>query len=180
MKGAKQKLINILQKAHAGERAAALAYGGHWKSLKIPAEISAIRQIEADEWLHRTQLAKMLKSFHAKPLFWREILFLIIGKSIAFICFFCGRFCSTYFAGILENANVCEYGLASDYAEILGLDELAEELKGMEKTEAEHEVVLHKMIAEHSFLPFFAFFFSWGKAEKFLPGKCSSLSKKSI
>lgn len=180
MEDAKQKLITILQKAHAGERAAALAYGGHWRSLKNPTEIADIRQIEIDEWLHRTELAEMLAFFQAKPLFWREVLFFVIGKSIALICYVCGRFCSTYFAGILENANVCEYGLASDYAEALDLHKLAGELKVMEKTEAEHEIILHKMIAGHSFLPFFAFFFSWGKNESFLPGKCSSELKKRV
>lgn len=166
MNETKQKLIKLLQKAHAGERAAALAYNGHWKSLKDKKEISDIQRIENDEWIHRARIAEMLAQFNAKPLFWREILFLFIGSSIDFICHFCGRFCSTYFAGILENANVCEYKTASEYAEILGLKDLAEEFRLMEQTEAEHEIILQKMIAEHSFLPFFAFFFRWGKVEK--------------
>ena len=32
---------------------AALAYGGHWKSLKNPQEAADIRKVEADEWSHR-------------------------------------------------------------------------------------------------------------------------------
>lgn len=168
MNETKKKLISLLQKAHAGERAAALAYGGHWKSLKDAGEIADIQKVESDEWIHRARIAEMLIELKAKPLFWREILFFLIGSSVAFICHFCGRFCSTYFAGILENSNVCEYKTAFEYAETLGLKEFANDFREMEQTEAKHEFVLQKMIFNHPFLPFFAFFFRWGKNEKFI------------
>jgi len=103
MNKTKLSLIKLLQRAHAGERAAALAYGGHWKSLKNPQEIADIRKVEADEWLHRARIAEILADLEARPVLWREILFCCIGWAVAFICQFCGRFCSTYFAGILEN-----------------------------------------------------------------------------
>lgn len=180
MKDAKTRLIAILQKAHAGERAAALAYSGHWKALKNPAEVSAVRQIEAEEWLHRRQLAEMMKDFQVKPRFLREIVFFIIGKTISLICRVCGRFCATFFAGILENANVCEYGLASEYAENLGLPELVEELRVMEKTEADHEDILREMIAEHPFLPLFSFVFRWGNPAKQLPARCSVKTENEV
>lgn len=180
MKEARQKLIAILQKAHAGERAAALAYSGHWKALKNPAEISAVQKIEDEEWLHRRQLAEMMKDFQVKPRFLREIVFFLIGKSISLICRVCGRFCATFFAGILENANVCEYGLASDYAEILGLPELVKELRVMERTEADHEDILREMIAEHPFLPLFSFIFRWGTPGKQLPAKCSANPRNNV
>ncbi|MEK7723170.1 MAG: ferritin-like domain-containing protein [Acidobacteriota bacterium] len=168
MKETKKELIYLLQKAHAGERAAALAYNGHWKSLKDPKEIAQIQIIENDEWVHRARISEMLTEFGAKPLILRETLFFVIGWSVAIICHFCGRFCSTYFAGILENSNVCEYKTAFEYAETLGLKDYAKDFLEMEKTEMEHEIVLQKMIYQHPFLPFFAFFFRWGSNEKFI------------
>jgi demethoxyubiquinone hydroxylase (CLK1/Coq7/Cat5 family) len=164
----KLSLIRLLQRAHSGELAAALAYGGHWKSLKNPKEIADIRKVEADEWSHRAQIAEFLAQLEARPVFWREVLFWGIGWAVALICHFCGRFCSTYFAGILENSNVCEYKMAAEYADALGLKDFAEEFREMEATEAEHEIVLQKMICRHPFLPYFAFFFRWGNDERLL------------
>lgn len=168
MRETKIKLISLLQKAHAGELAAALAYGGHWKSLKNPVEIAQIQKIEADEWIHRAKIAEMLIELGAKPLLWREVIFYLIGSSVAVICQFCGRFCSAYFAGILESSNVCEYQTTFEYAQTLGLQEFANDFCEMEQTEAEHEKVLQKMICNHSLLPYFAFFFRWGNEEKFI------------
>lgn len=167
MKETKAKFIKLLQKAYSGEMAAALAYNGHWKSLKNELEIKAVQQIEVEEWRHRRQIGGMLSELNVKPLFFREILFYLTGKSIAFICRFCGRFCSTYFAGILESKNVAEYRQAFEYAESIGLNQFLNEFTEMGKTEAEHELILLEMISEHRRLPWFAFFFGWGKLRNF-------------
>lgn len=138
MKDAKTKLIELLQKAYSGERAAALAYNGHWKSLKDETEIRIIRKIEQDEWIHRAQIKEMLLEFNAKPLFFREIVFYLIGRIIGFICHFCGEFLAAFFAGILESKNVQEYEKALEYAKEIGLEKFYEDFIEMEKTEAEH------------------------------------------
>ena len=163
MKDASEKLIELLQKAHSGELAAALAYNGHWKSLNDIDEIQIVKKIENDEWLHRARIKEMLSELNAEPLYWREKAFWLIGRSIGIICHFCGRFCAAFFAGILESKNVDEYKHASEYASELGLEGYFSEFIEMQKTEAEHEFILREMIKENWFFPLFSFIFRWGK-----------------
>jgi len=164
----KEKFIKLMQAAYSGEQAAALAYGGHWRSLKDPAEIEAVKKIEEDEWKHRTRVGEILGELGAKPSWLREKIFWSVGTSIALICRFCGYFCAAYFAGILENGNVNEYNQAHKYATDLDMHHLLEDFREMEETEAEHEIILYKMIENHRFLPFFRYFFKWGNDADFL------------
>lgn len=156
MKDSKTKLIKLLQKAYSGERAAALAYNGHWKSLKDEKEIRIVRRIEQDEWRHREQIKRMLDEMSARPLFFREIIFYLIGRFIGIVCHFCGKFCAAFFAAILESKNVRDYSIALKYCEETGLDIFFEDLREMEKAEAEHEVLLREMIRDNWFFPLFA------------------------
>lgn len=163
-----KKFIKLMQAAYSGELAAALAYGGHWRILKKTSEIAAIRQIEADEWNHRERVGEILEQMNVKPSRSREKIFFVIGNIIALICRVCGYFCAAYFAGVLEKGNVNEYNLAYKYAEELGLKHLLADFREMEKTEAEHEAILYRMIEKHSFLPIFSKVFKWGKPDDFL------------
>ncbi len=165
MKNAKQKLIKLLQKAFSGERAAALAYNGHWKSLRNATEIRIVRKIEEDEWIHRKKIGEMLSQLNAEPLFLREKVFWLIGRTIGIICHFCGRFCAAFFAGILESKNVDEYKQALEYAEEIGLKEYFADFIEMRKTEAEHEFALRELIKDHWFFPLFSFIFRWGNLQ---------------
>lgn len=167
MKNAKEKLIELLQKAYSGERAAALAYNGHWKSLKDATEIRIVQKIENDEWVHRNRIGEMLFDLNAEPLFLREKVFWLIGRSIGIICHFCGRFCAAFFAGILERKNVDEYARALEYAEEIGLKEYFADFTEMRNAEAEHEFVLRELIKDHWFFPLFSFIFRWGNSENF-------------
>ncbi len=63
---AKDRLIRILQNAHAGEIAAAYAYRGHWKSLKESPEKTEIKKIEAEEWDHRRRVGEWLEKLGAE------------------------------------------------------------------------------------------------------------------
>ncbi len=47
------KLVQLLQLAYSGEKAAALAYQGHARSVRDPAQKAMIEKIEKDEWVHR-------------------------------------------------------------------------------------------------------------------------------
>ena len=145
-----------------------MAYGGHCRILKKQTEIDAVKQIEIDEWEHRKRVGEILAEMNEKPSWIREKIFFAIGTSIAIICRFCGYFCAAYFAGILENGNVNEYNTAHKYASELGLNHLLDDFREMEKTEAEHEVILYRMIEKHKFLPIFSRFFKWGKGGDFL------------
>jgi rubrerythrin len=82
----RQKLIELLQLAYSGELAAAHAYRGHWKSVRNPAEKTAIQNIEADEWRHRRQVGEMLASLGSGPNSKRETRANIIGRTLGFLC----------------------------------------------------------------------------------------------
>ncbi|MCB1025684.1 MAG: ferritin-like domain-containing protein [Acidobacteria bacterium] len=158
----RKNFIKLMQAAYSGELAAALAYGGHWRALKVSEEVEAIKQIEIDEWKHRKRVGEILEELNAKPSHIREKIFWTIGTAIALICRVCGHFCAAYFAGILERGNVNEYNMAHNYAETLGLTHLLNDFREMEKTEAEHELILFRMVENHRFLPYFSYLFKWG------------------
>ena len=112
----RQELIHILQMAYSGEKAAALAYAGHWRSARNLEERSSIEQIERDEWEHRKIVGQMLQELDARPQFWRELLMGTIGGTVMVACFISGWFFPMYFAGLLENQNVDEYSRAAMHA----------------------------------------------------------------
>lgn len=170
MKDAKLKLQKLLRRAYSGEMAAALAYSGHWKSLKLRDEIEALKQIEIDEWRHREEIGEILAAMNAKPSLFREVLMFSIGKCVSLSCFLTGRFVSTYFAGVLESGNVEEYTEAEKLARELNLNSFCEKFAEMGETELQHEQILLEMISGHRLLPFFSFFFGWGKPENFVTG----------
>ena len=168
MKNPKSKLIELLQKAYSGEMAAALAYSGHWKSLKKESDIRAINKIEHEEWQHRRRISEILSELNAEPLVLREKVFYLIGRNIGIICFFFGRFCAAFFAGILESKNVDEYAEALKYAQEAGLEVYFEDFTEMNKTEAEHEFILREMIKYVWFFPVFSFILRWGNWKDFV------------
>ncbi len=167
MKDAKAKLIRLLQKAYSGERAAALAYNGHWKSLTNEAEIQIVKKIELDEWRHRARIGEMLSELNVEPLFFREIVFYLIGRTIGFICHFCGSFLAAFFAGILESKNVQQYSLALEYAKEIGLEKYFDDFIEMEIAEIEHEFVLRRDDKGQMVFSDFRVYFSLGKLSRF-------------
>lgn len=159
---ARKNLIRILQNAHAGEMAAAAyAYRGHWKSLKPSAEKERIKQIEAEEWTHRENVARWLEKLGAKPNRRREKIFWTIGKSLGLTCYVSGWFFPMYFAGRLESQNVQEYVDAAEFAKELAMPECFEEMMEMSRIEGEHEIFFRETVAGHRLLPLTKRFFRW-------------------
>lgn len=76
----------ILRRAYSGEMTAALAYRGHWISLRKEQEIAEVRQIEAEEWVHRTNLGRWLKEMGSGPLWWLETRMAVLGAVICIGC----------------------------------------------------------------------------------------------
>jgi demethoxyubiquinone hydroxylase (CLK1/Coq7/Cat5 family) len=118
---ARARLIRILQDAHAGELAAALAYRAHWRSLRNAEERQEVRRIEDAEWHHRTLVALMLRELGSAPRCRREVLMRITGRFFGALCFVGGWFAPMYAAGRLEAQNVGQYAAARDAADTLGL-----------------------------------------------------------
>lgn len=161
MNDARRNLIRILQNAHAGERAAAYAYRGHWKSLKESAEKEQIKKIETEEWTHRANVRKWLEHLGAKPNALREKIFWTIGRSLGLSCYVSGWFFPMYFAGRLESQNVQEYVEAAEFAEELEMHDCAEEMLEMSRTEGEHEIFFSQTVADHRLLPLTKTIFKW-------------------
>jgi len=142
-------LVRQLQGAYSGELAAGFAYAGHWRSVKDRDERAHIRQIEAEEWHHREFVGGMLRELGAKPNVVREMIFWMIGHTIAGLCHIGGWFFPMYGAGRLERGNIVEYEVAADYARARGREDLIDCLLTMAEIEWEHEQYFRSKAAGH-------------------------------
>jgi len=146
------KLIEILQLAYSGERAAGYAYHGHWKSVSDRDEQTRIKTIEEEEWHHRRLLGEMLLSLGAEPNKRREIRATIIGRSLAILCHLAIWFVPMYGAGKLESRNIVEYENAARYARDCGRLDLIDCLLTMAEVEWEHEKYFRERVKSSRWL----------------------------
>jgi demethoxyubiquinone hydroxylase (CLK1/Coq7/Cat5 family) len=151
-----RSLVSILQKAHAGELAAYLAYEGHWRSLADPSEIAEVREIGREELLHRKRLAVMLEELGFAPARPREVLFRGVGTAIGLFCRVGGWLAPMYGAGFLERGNIREYEDAAVLALLAGHSRFVDCLLEMAEVEWEHEQYFRSKVRGHRlgrFLP---------------------------
>jgi len=139
---AQSQLVRLLQLAHAGEKAAANAYYGHYKSLFVTSstEKEEIKKIYHDELHHRERLKIILSELGAKPHLLFECLFFTIGFFIGFACLFGGWFIPMYGAGKLESTNIAEYEVAARLAHIAKLNQYIPEFLIFAEIEWDHEL----------------------------------------
>jgi hypothetical protein len=142
-------LVRQLQGAYSGELAAGFAYAGHSRSVKDPAERARIQEIEAEEWQHRQLVGDMLRGLGGRPNKRREVIFWMIGHTIAGLCRIGGWFFPMYGAGKLERGNIVEYEVAADYALACGREDLVDCLLTMAEVEWEHELYFRSKAARH-------------------------------
>ena len=135
----RRDLVRLLQMAYSGEKAAALAYQGHARSLSDPLQKKAVLEIEQDEWVHREIVGRLLAKLGARPNRVREIRSAVVGHTLSFLCGWSGWFLPMLFAGKLETKNVREYDRAADWARQLGLEEFLPDLTEMAEVEVRHE-----------------------------------------
>jgi Ubiquinone biosynthesis protein COQ7 len=152
---AKRSLLRILRLAHAGERAAALAYRGHARSVKRAEERDAIARIEAEEWAHRARLGEMLAELGARPARFREARLWLVGRVLGLACFVSGWFLPMWGAGRIERRNIQEYLDAAAFARAAGHDGFARELLAMARVELEHEHYFRARVQGHFLLRLF-------------------------
>ncbi|MCU1348111.1 MAG: ferritin-like protein [Acidobacteria bacterium] len=153
------RLIRQLQHAYSGELAAAYAYRGHWRSVSDPGERERVHAIEDEEWHHRELIGGILRELGASPLPGRELLFLIIGRTLGAACHVSGHFFPMYGAGKLERKNIVEYEDAADYALACGRTDLIDCLLTMAEVEWEHEQYFRSRVTNHPLLRIFRL---WG------------------
>src|SRR5262249_26469387 len=144
-----ERLIRILKLAHAGECAAALAYRGHWRSVKSSEERESIARIEAEEWDHRCRVGRMLAALGSGPSRLREARLWLTGRILGLACFVSGWFIPMYGAGRIERRNIQEYLDAAELAADAGHDEMVGDLFAMARVEAEHERYFRAKVTGH-------------------------------
>jgi len=143
------KLIAILQLAYSGERAAAYAYRGHWRSISDPTDRARIRTIEEEEWHHRRLVGDMLHKLGAGPDKRREMRATLVGRVLGFLCHVSGWLAPMYGAGKLESRNIVEYETAARYAHECGRMEFIDCLLTMAEVEWEHEAFFRACVLRH-------------------------------
>ncbi len=146
---AKVRLIRLLRAAHAGERAAALAYVGHAGSVRDPGEREAISRIGAEEVAHRARVGEMLAELGGAPSTLRELIFTGIGRTLSLFCHLTGWYCPMYGAGWIERRNIQEYVDAAAFAAQAGRADLAAELLTMAEVEWDHEQYFRAKVLTH-------------------------------
>jgi rubrerythrin len=143
------RLVALLQLAHSGELAAALAYGGHRRSVRDAAERDRIREIEEEELHHRAQVAGMLRELGVRPSRLREARAAAIGHVLAALCRVAGWLAPMYGAGRLESRNVREYEVAARLAWACGRHEWLDCLLTMAEVEWDHERYFRERVRSH-------------------------------
>ncbi len=152
---AKLRFVEILQQAYSGERAAAYAYRGHWRSLRNADDRRRIRTIEEEEWHHRHLVGEMLRELGARPSALREVRALLIGRTLGLLCHVCGWFAPMYGAGRLESRNIREYEEAARRAIDFDRKDLLPCLLAMAEVEWEHERYFRSKVLSHPWARYF-------------------------
>lgn len=142
-------LIEILRLAYSGEKAAAYAYRGHWRSVKDQATRAKIREIEEEEWHHRRLVGEMLETIGARPGRLRELRALVVGRTLGLLCHFSGWLAPMYGAGKLESRNIREYEAAARLAAHSGHQKFVDCLLTMAEVEWEHERYFRQRVESH-------------------------------
>jgi demethoxyubiquinone hydroxylase (CLK1/Coq7/Cat5 family) len=147
--GPRKRLIRLLKRAHAGERAAALAYRGHWRSLADPEERHRVRRIELEEWHHRDELTRLLSELGSTPSGPRGSVAFAVGSALGALCHVSGWLLPMYAAALLETCNVREYEEAGRLARLAGRSDLSPCLREMTRVELDHEAFFHARVVSH-------------------------------
>ena len=143
-----EALTAILRLAYSGELAAALAYRGHWKSVRDPDERARIRQIEEEEWHHRDLVGGMLARIGMASTA-RERRAGAVGRALGLLCHVAGWLAPMYGAGRLERRNIVEYEIAARLAVRAGRPEFADCLLTMAEVEWDHEQYFRSRVLTH-------------------------------
>ena len=146
---AKSRFIDILQQAYSGERAAAYAYRGHWRSLRDADDRNRIQTIEEEELHHRHLVGEMLRQLGARPSALREARSWLVGRTLGLLCYVSGWFAPMYAAGRLESHNIREYEEAARRARACGCDDFLPCLLAMAVVEWEHERYFRSKVLSH-------------------------------
>ena len=125
-------------------------------------ELNLLQQIEREDWMHREDVARLLRALGGHPVKRLEVGYAISGRIIGMLCHVTGWFMPMYFAGRVEHSNADDYAVAASHADQLKLSDYAVELRRIAEVEHAHELFFLSCIAGHRLLPLMHAIFGWG------------------
>ncbi len=146
---AADRLADLLRSAYSGERAAALVYRWHARSVRSAAERAEIAAIEGQEWHHRSCVGGMLERMGRAPSASRERRAALIGRTLGPLCMVTGWLAPMFGAGLLERRNIVEYEVAARLAPLAGHPEFVDGLLAMAEVEWDHERYFRGKVLSH-------------------------------
>ena len=127
-----------LQRAHAGELGAALAYRGHARSVRCPHERRRIHAILREELEHREEAAALLAARGARSDAKLDRRIARVGRLAGIACAITGHWAPMIGAAFAEAVNVGEYRHLRAAARAAGDDAVADFARRAQRLEAEH------------------------------------------
>ncbi len=143
-------LARLLRLSYSGERAAALAYRGHARSVSDPGQRRRLAEIDAEDWHHRARIGEMLDELGGKPSAVLDAIARGVGTVLGWLCPVSGWLAPMFGAGLLESRNIGEYEDAARRALAAGRHEWIDELLTMAEVEWDHERTFRQWLGEHS------------------------------
>jgi rubrerythrin len=135
----------LLRVSYSSELGAATAYGGHAAHVVAAGHRESIEQVRLDELRHRDELGQMLAERGLRPWKALELLFWVIGSSVAFGCRFWGDWASATGAGMFEVNGVAEYRRLAALARRAGADALVPCFDRMAAQEQAHRDLFREL-----------------------------------
>ncbi|MBX2798326.1 MAG: demethoxyubiquinone hydroxylase family protein [Myxococcales bacterium] len=131
-------LIFHLKVAYSTEIGASTAYRGHAAATRHPDVAADIRRIEQDELRHRASVGQLLEAFEARPWWWLEAVFTVVGTVIGAGCHVWGGWASAFGAAQFELGGAGDYRRAAAAAQAAGHDDLVARLELYKEQEEAH------------------------------------------
>ena len=134
------EVLRWLRRAHAGELGAAIAYRGHARSVRRPAERARLYRILAEELRHRAEAAALLAARGADCDRRLGCNVARLGRIAAISCAFTGHWAPMLGAALAEAINVGEYrhlGRAALAADDRDVADFARRSQRLEREHAE-------------------------------------------
>ncbi len=142
-------VVSFLRREHANERAAALAYRGHARSVRDRAEREHLERVEREEWHHREVLEQLLRDLGSAPNPWIERPLSAVGWVFGVLCFVTGWLAPMIGAGWIERINAQNYLDAAVAADRARRPALARTLRELAVIEIEHHEWFHARVRSH-------------------------------
>lgn len=131
-------LVFHLKVAYSTEIGASTAYRGHAAATREPEVRAEIRRVLDDELHHRAAVGALLDELGARPWWWLELAFRLVGTVIGAGCHVWGGWASCFGAAQFELGGAGDYRRAARAAHAAGRADLVPRLERYKAQEEDH------------------------------------------